>query len=113
MDVNSFVDKLLVALANTELFERISFQAEGPTVSGYAYLSESDEIFLRVYFNETTDTIAFALIEHKQRIWGIDRDNRRGWHLHPVDNPTQHISISPLSVPNIIARLQEVLVMRE
>ena len=112
MDVNSFVDNLLTALTNTELFGQISFQAEGPIISGYVYLSQSNEIFLRVYFNETTDTIAFALIENKQRIWGIDRDNRRGWHLHPIDNPTQHVSISPLSVSDIIAHLQQVLVMR-
>jgi len=34
------------------------------------------------------------------------------WHLHPADNPTNHIGIEPLSVSDIIARLQDVLLKR-
>ena len=113
MDVKDFVDELLHALTDTELFEQVVFQTEGPIVSGQAYLFRSDEDFLRVYFNETTGTIAFALIEKQQRVWGIDCDNRRGWHLHPVENPTAHVGIDPMSVSDIIARLQDVLLMRE
>lgn len=34
MDVKDFVDELLHALTDTELFEQIAFQTEGPIVSG-------------------------------------------------------------------------------
>ena len=112
MDVKGFADELLYALADTELFERVALQTEGPIVSGQAYVSLSDEIFLRVYFNEKTGTVAFALIEKQRRVWGTDYDNRRGWHLHPAENPTEHVGIAPLSVTDIIARLQDVLLMR-
>ena len=90
MDVKSFTDDLLSALANMGRFERVALQAEGPIASGYAYLR--NEFSLRFYFNEVTGTTAFALIENQQRIWGVDYDNRRGWHLHPVDDPTKHIN---------------------
>jgi hypothetical protein len=111
MDVRAFADELLRALADTGLFERVALRTEGPIADGHAHVHEG--LFLRFYFNEVTGTIAFALIEKRQRIWGIDYDNRRGWHLHPVDNPTHHIGIEPLSVSDIVARLQNVLLKWE
>jgi len=113
MDVKDFFDELLRALTDTELFEQVAFQTEGPIVSGQAYLFRSNQDFLRVYFNGMTGTIAFALIEKQQQVWGIDYDNRRGWHLHPVENPTDHVGIAPMSVSDIVARLQTVLLMHE
>lgn len=107
MDVRSFVDELLPALADTEFFNRVTLQTEGPIASGYAYATE--DFFLRFYFNEVTGTIAFALIDNQQRIWGIDYDNRRGWHRHPVEDPTNHHDVAPMSIAEIVAHLQEVL----
>ena len=112
MDVKGFVDELLDALAVTERFSRILVQAEGPIVGGYAYVQEDEDLFLRIYFNEATGTIAFALIEQQQRIWGIDFDNRRKWHLHPVGNPMDHVQIDRISVSDIVFRLEDVLVAR-
>lgn len=107
MDVRTFAADLLHALADTGLFERVDLSTEGPIVDGYAYVR--DDLFVRFYFNQRTQTIAFALIEGEERVWGIDRDNRRGWHLHPADNPANHIAIEPLSVSDIVARLRDVL----
>lgn len=111
MDVKTFADELLRALADTGLFARVALRTEGPVASGYAYVHEG--LFVRFYFNEITGTIAFALIEEQQRIWGIDYDNRRGWHLHPADAPTSHVGINPLSVPDIVGYLQKVLLRRK
>ena len=113
MDVRRFADELLVALAATGLFERVSFQTEGPIASGRAYVQGPVSRFLRVYFNETTGTIAFALIRDQQRIWGVDYDNRRGWHLHPIEDPEEHAEIAPMSIAEIVLLLQEVLTRRE
>ena len=84
MDVAQFVDELLSALADTGFFELVTLQVEGPIVHGHAYVRE--DLFLRFYFNEVSGTIAFALIEEQSRIWGIDFDNRRGWHLHSASS---------------------------
>lgn len=107
MDVRSWADELLSALADTGLFEQVALRTEGPIADGHARVHE--DLFLRFYYNAVTGTIAFALIEKQQRIWGVDYDNRRGWHLHPADNPTVHVESDPLSVSDIVACLQDVL----
>jgi len=107
MDVRTFADELLSALTHTGLFKRVALQAEGPIADGYAY-TEGD-VVLRFYFNQLTGTIAFALIEDQRRIWGIDYDNRRGWHVHPKAHPEDHVAIGPLTVGEIVSRLQTVL----
>jgi hypothetical protein len=110
MDVKGFAAELLRALADTGLFGRVALQTEGPTADGHAYVQEG--LFLRFYFNEVTNTIAFALIEEQRRIWGIDCDYRRGWHLHPVTDPAIHIPIVPKSVREIVMDLEAVLLQR-
>ena len=66
-------------------------------------------MFLNVYYNEVTETIAFALIENEKRIWGIDKDRIRDWHIHPLNDPEQHESIQPLTICCIIEKLKGVL----
>ena len=107
MDVKSFASELLRALATVETIERVALQSEGPVVKGRAYVAT--ELFLEFYFNEQTGTMAFALIGDQGRIWGIDRDNIRGWHLHPPENPMEHVRIEKLSVSEIVERLRAVL----
>ena len=110
MDVKTFADQLLLALAEVDHFQNVTVQAEGPIINGYAYINE--ENFLRFYFNEISGTTAFALIENQQRIWGVDYDNRRGWHVHPLDSPNAHIDIETVSINEIISELAEVLSSR-
>lgn len=107
MDVRSFASELLRALATVEAIERVVLQSEGPVVKGRAYVTA--EMFLEFYFNEKTGTVAFALIRDRDRVWGIDRDNVRGWHLHPLENPVEHVGIEKLSVSEIVERLSAVL----
>jgi hypothetical protein len=110
MDVKQFSKVLLRSLADIEAFESVSLQVEGPTVNGRGYLDERS--FVRFYFNEVTGTLAFALIEEQRRTWGIDFDNRRGWHLHPLSDVTRHISIPPLSVLDVVAQLRDALLKK-
>ncbi|MEK7327065.1 MAG: hypothetical protein AAB217_17620 [Chloroflexota bacterium] len=107
MNTKTFSSELLSALAGTNLFQHVSLSAEGPIADGRAYISEDK--FLNFYFNEETGTLAFALIDREKRAWGIDRDNLRGWHLHPSDNPDSHVTIEPMTISEIIARLSDVL----
>jgi len=109
MDVRSFASELLRALATAEAIERVVLQSEGPVVKGRAYVTA--EMFLEFYFNEKTETVAFALIRDRGRTWGIDRDSIRGWHLHPLGNPAEHVGIEKLSVSEIVERLRSVLLV--
>lgn len=107
MDVRGFADDLLLSLASTGLFENVALHTEGPVADGQAHVAAG--LFLRFYFNEVTGTTAFALVEKQRRIWGIDYNNRRWWHVHPADNPTDHVCIEPLSVPDVVGHLKDVL----
>lgn len=106
MDVKSFLTELLSALAKLDFVKDVDLKTESSIVSGRIILEK--DIFLEVYYNAVTETIAFALIKDHQRIWGIDRDNIRDWHIHPLDDPTNHISTEPLSVSNIVETLARI-----
>ncbi|MDP3030401.1 MAG: hypothetical protein Q8O04_13125 [Deltaproteobacteria bacterium] len=106
MDVKSFLVELLSALAKLDFVKDVGLKAEGLILSGRVRLQKS--MFLEVYYNAVTETVAFALIEEQRRIWGIDRDNIRDWHIHPLDDPTKHTGIEPLSVSEIIEALAKV-----
>lgn len=76
---------------------------EGPIVDGYGFVN--DTLYLHFYFNAQTGTTAFALIYANQRVWGIDYDKRRGWHLHPLGAADRHEPTSPKSIQEIIVLL--------
>jgi hypothetical protein len=44
--------------------------------------------FIDIYYNESTGTTAYALIQNEQRVFGAD--NTGGWHVHPFNNPAGH-----------------------
>ena len=107
MDVRAFCSELLSALARADFVERVALQVEGFVASGQVFLPK--EMFLEVYFNEVTQTTAFALIKEGARVWGIDRDNIRSWHRHPVRDPDSHFDIQPISISDIVKELGEAL----
>jgi hypothetical protein len=108
MDVEAFSAELLRALAASGIFDAVSLQTEGPVAKGRAQAGEG--LFLRFYFNEITGTLAFALIRGEDRIWGLDHDSLRDWHLHPASAPSTHVPVEPVSVTEIVTRLREVIV---
>lgn len=108
MTVQQFVSELLQALADFDHFDQVSLESEGPIANGRVLVRHQPHIFLRFYYNSRTGTLAFALIQQEQRIWGVDFDNRRGWHLHPLGNPTLHQPLEPLSVTEIVAMVGEI-----
>ena len=106
MDVSNFTSDLLSELARLDFVERVELETEAIIVRGRAYLQE--DMFIEIYFNERTNTTAFALIKEQDRIWGIDRDAIRGWHEHPFKNPNSHVEIKPVSIAEIISKLRGV-----
>jgi hypothetical protein len=76
-------------------------------VSGRAHVRGGT--FPSFYYNSETGTQAFALVKGSRRVWGVDYDNIRGWHMHPAAEPEQHVPISPQSVPEIIRQFGHAL----
>jgi len=107
MDIIAFVTQLMNCLKTIEAVQSVTSQAEGPTVRGRAYFQEY--LFLAFYYNQSSETQAFALVRNGQRIWGIDYDTIRGWHEHPLNLPDQHVKIVSQSVSDVIQQLREIL----
>ena len=49
-----------------------------------------------------------ARIEKGKRIWGIDFDNLRGWHVHPLRDLEAHRKTDEKTIDEIIDELAEV-----
>lgn len=107
MDINSFSNKLLHELSHLDFVDKVDFHLEIITIKGRVFLKE-EPYFLEIYYNEKTGTTAFALIENDKRIWGIDYDNIRGWHEHPLDNSITHKQIHPMSIPEVLKEFEKV-----
>lgn len=105
MDISQFLLSLLHTLSALDFVEHVDFQTEVFIFKGRIALKK--ERILQVYFNEITRTTAFALIEEDKRIWGVDFDHIRGWHLHPVGNPESHQNINSMTIEEIIKTLAE------
>jgi len=103
MDVNQFLQQLLEELSQLPFVKNLDLNTEVFVVKGRIFLENN--FFLQVYFNARTETIAFALIKEEKRVWGIDFDSIRGWHLHPVENPDDHVIIEPKTIREIIVHL--------
>ena len=71
------------------------------------------DLFVQLYFNERSGTIAMVLIHHQRRIYGRDCEASH-WHRHPFADPTMH-DHSPegaqsVSVNEFLAEVQDILV---
>jgi len=44
-----------------------------------------------------TGTISFTVVKDRSRVFGIDKDNIRGWHEYGFDQPDAHVSCGPVS----------------
>ena len=106
MELKVFLAELVTSLARLDFVASLELRTEVFTVKGRVHLTQRG--FLEVYFNERTQTVAVAWIEAERRRWGIDRDNLRGWHCHPLENPEDHQAISAMSIHEIIKELGEV-----
>lgn len=72
---------------------------------GEAYLQK--KYYLKFEYKRMLYTFSFALIyelkeENDKRIWGLDKDNRIGWHLHPIHEIEKHEPIPEQTVEQII-----------
>lgn len=105
MDLSQFLISLLHGLSELDFVEKVDIQTDVFVLKGRAILKKNR--FLQLYFNEVTGTTAFALVEKDKRVWGIDFDNIRGWHLHPLGDFETHYKITQKTIDEILNELTE------
>lgn len=58
------------------------------------------------FYNEQTDTTAFAFIRKGRRLFGAD--NTGGWHMHLFSDPGRHEPLEePLSFAVFVAQIEQ------
>jgi hypothetical protein len=62
--------------------------------------------FVDVFYNANTGSCSYALIEEDARIFGVD-NAFIGWHIHPFDDPTQHVASSEISFAKFLSMIGE------
>jgi hypothetical protein len=60
------------------------------------------EFSIAVFYNSSFAIRSFSLIYQNRRVFGIDCDNRIGWHIHPVDNADSHVLTEEKSFSEIM-----------
>jgi len=85
--IEELLDEIYAETTKKKYIKSISVKVEGPILKCRIYLNDS---LINIFFNEGTKTTAFTLIKGNRRIFGIDKDNLRGWHKHPIDKPNIH-----------------------
>lgn len=58
-----------------------------------------------VFYNADTGKVSFAWIVGGQRVFGVD--NTRGWHIHPLCQPTLHQAHSPMTFREFLVEVEK------
>ncbi len=62
--------------------------------------------FVDVFYNTDTENCSYALIEGDARVFGAD-NAFIGWHIHPFDDPSQHIPAPQVSCDDFLRIVEE------
>ncbi len=108
MDLATFESELRSELSKLEYVTSIAIKQRTPiSLSGLIGLKKNYS--LSVFYNQLYVIISFSLIYQNNRVWGLDRDNRIGWHIHPIENPDNHVKIKDMKIGEIIFTVRDVL----
>lgn len=66
----------------------------------------TDGTFIDVFYNADTAKCSFALIQGGARIFGAD-NAFIGWHIHPFDNPSEHIPSSEMTFDDFLKAVEK------
>jgi len=105
--VTSFVETILGESEESGIITHTEVNVEGPITK--IRLTIDEKTFIQVFSNNTTKTLAYTLIRESKRIYGIDRDNIRGLHEHPSEDPTIHRKCEKISFTHFLVNVKELL----
>jgi hypothetical protein len=108
MDLDAFEKELRKELSLINFVIDIEFKQRTPiSLSGIVRIQK--DYFLSIFCIVAFNIMSFSLIYRKSRIWAIDRDNRIGWHIHPLNNSENHEILTEQTIKNIISDLNILL----
>ncbi|MBX3050250.1 MAG: hypothetical protein KF753_02180 [Caldilineaceae bacterium] len=73
-------------------------------------------LFIQLFCGQRTNSLFFALVEHGERVFGMDRE-RDQWHIHPFGSATEHQPVTedvgPRPFFEFLAMVETLLVSRD
>jgi len=66
----------------------------------------TDTSLINAFYNVATEKIAFAWIQADKRLYGKD-NTKMGWHVHPFDNPNNHVSCEPIDFATFLGEIED------
>ncbi len=107
MELTEFINEVRQRLTALEFVEDISVEKLMQTAVKIK-VTLKPKGYLNIWYNVFRRTQSFNLLINDVRIWGIDHDNRFGWHEHRLDNPQGHQKIDAMTISEIIAKLYDI-----
>lgn len=104
MDLEQFENELFSRLSELDFVEKWKITRKRTTLKVKVFLKKKS--FLSVFYNIVLRVQSFALIINNERVWGIDHDNRFGWHEHPLTNPKSHVTVNPHTIEEVVLKLR-------
>lgn len=105
MTTEQLLRELREACSGSRLVGRIEERVVDPDVlSVRAHLILPDT-FISAFYNVATEKTAFALIQTRRRLYGVD-NAKMGWHQHPFEYPEKHESCQPIGFAEFLAQVE-------
>ena len=104
MEVKQFINELKVGFESVDFVEQINIELLSVTYVKIK-IKLKKERFISIWYNAVRHTLSFSLIIDNKRKWGLDFDNRIGWHEHTTNNPDLHVAIENHTIAEIIDKL--------
>lgn len=64
------------------------------------------DAFIDVFYNADTGKCSYALVEKAARVFGAD-NAFIGWHVHPFEDPSQHVPSSEVSFDDFLSSVEQ------
>ncbi len=104
MDAAQLKTQLENALQSLSFVTAVELKVEQSILDGQVFLEY--DCFVQVYFKSEWLKFSFNLIAQNQRIGAIDKDNRNGWHRHPLHDVKIHEKIAEKSIEEVVEELK-------
>ena len=112
MEIDEFRSQVINGLNSLSYIDEIElYEIEENSFKGTAIVKRHYVLRVRFKFLAGVLTLSFTLLFENNRIWGLDKDNRIGWHIHPLNNTSTHEPIEEMAVGEIISILDSVCLL--
>lgn len=107
MHISEFISSAQEELHRLDYIKEVEIKSEVFTTRITSQVNE--KLSIKIFYDEKTGTISYALLNQQRRIWGVDYTEMSDWHEHTFEDPESYISIQPKNTHEVIQKLNTIL----